>query len=868
MIKKTPSRAAKTAAARSSFPNSPKKKGANRSSNGHQPALAAANPKSNGQQPPTDLRQPKDRDPRTGSKYRPLWNQMMQGTDFDGKGILCSHLFSMAANAADSATGAGNEWYLNWCREQAIYHADEVERFDSRINDDYGMPSLEEMAQDQYERFGNELYKSFRYLCKHLDPEDAENTSNHETWALRSSMLAVARQHPFKFFDINDDESDHFRHFWKQQGDDFLLRLDSPLVVFWYMCSAILGHPWIKSFNDGLGRDEDYVFLDTVIQELFRQAYRSCRSPSVNEAVKLKAAKAIDATSILSNEDGGTDDSNAAADEVESMEEDSDGEGDMREGSDEDGEASGSGPPGEAELTEREAQATTSVGAFKTAQGLEDPADRPYKDDSEPMELSPPSTPEHAAASKKSHVGSDEGSPRSSSSEGAPSWAATASDPAGWWTRTPSALPRTVDAKISSFRQINMDGLDRNCSIFDVTLETPRVNQQDLGELWVRKVKKTLATLLSLDLGLEILPIRDDSYQQTNLWIRSRKDISRKLEQVEHLHKYLDLDYGNGKFFLASKALTTLKLRTRLRVAHPLTQDRPIVRNRLHQCIRRLCGGGGCFDTPLQYGDTMKIGALCLYPDGVHIKSMEKELMRHFHFKYPIALRPDWVNIPFEGSNKKLEGIRQLHVHTRTEDAMKIDLELGRWLQPNTPNRKLPWATQVHYIRDWKAAKDDLLNVPADSRLRRAIHSMVNKVRGNEATTEVIFSPDPIEGMLHSIESEAYRELTLLRLLRSIKATPSQAAAANESKQVLEEDDFEPVERRPKSQEPLLSSPTLDAPLGTITTQTSSLSKSDIAAEKLRQRVLEENSVCPLFYSILPSEEGGGLVLVRSSIPV
>ena len=364
-------------------------------------------------------------------------------------------------------------------------------------------------------------------------------------------------------------------------------------------------------------------------------------------------------------------------------------------------------------------------------------------------------------------------------------------------------------------------------------------------------------------MDLCILPIRDDVYRQTDLWIRSESEIKQKITRYNDLNIYLDLDYGNGRFFVTSKAATP-KLRARLRVAHPLNLNRETLKARIHDCWRQQCNGGGCFESPLQYGDTTKIGALCLYPVGINIKAMERELMRRFGFKYPIALRSDWINQPYDGPNSKSEGALQLHVHTRSSDCKTIDLEFGIWLQPDTPNSELPWATQVHYVRDWKAAKDNLLTVPAEFRLKNSIRAMVTKVRVHEASTAVVVPRDTIiEGMLRPIQTRMYGELTLLRLLRSIKATPNQATAADEAKLAVDEEGYERVDRSSKRLGPSLPVPALDAPLGTTTLHTpnSSLSPSDRAIERLRQQQRDDHSASPLFYAIFPSEGGAGSYL-------
>ena len=68
---------------------------------------------------------------------------------------------------------------------------------------------------------------------------------------------------------------------------------------------------------------------------------------------------------------------------------------------------------------------------------------------------------------------------------------------------------------------------------------------------------------------------------------------------------------------------------------------------------------------------------------------------------------------------------------------------------------------------------------------------MVDKVIANRAITTVLFSEIQIDGMLQKMKTEPYGELTLLRLLRSLKATPSQAAMAAKAAGEVDEEGYE-----------------------------------------------------------------------------
>ena len=191
--------------------------------------------------------------------------------------------------------------------------------------------------------------------------------------------------------------------------------------------------------------------------------------------------------------------------------------------------------------------------------------------------------------------------------------------------------------------------------------------------------------MLRSDLGLQILPIRDDAYKEVQQWIRSEADLHRRLATFDDLPKFLDLDFGNGRFLLQSTKEGPRTFRSRIRVGYDIGLEQAAVRRCLHSYWAYRATSSGCFDSPLQYGNMVRIGALYLYPEGgPNVTSMEKELMRHFKFKYPIGLGIDWVNQLYDGNDKRTgpKGICLYHLYTRTEDAKIVDagwpVELNR----------------------------------------------------------------------------------------------------------------------------------------------------------------------------------------------
>ena len=226
------------------------------------------------------------------------------------------------------------------------------------------------------------------------------------------------------------------------------------------------------------------------------------------------------------------------------------------------------------------------------------------------------------------------------------SWSDTASLFAG--TRPQSLRRRLTTAeKISRLQQVNTDGLDGTCAIFEVRFSILFLggSQRDLMANWLEHIRKSLATVLRSDLGLRILPIRDEAYKEVQRWIRSEADLHRRLAIFDDLPQFLDLDFGNGRFFMKSTKEGPRTFRSRIRVGYDLGLEREAVRSSLHSNWAYQATSGGYFDSPLQYGNMVRIGALYLYPEGrLNVTSMEKELLRHFKFKYYIGLGVDWVN--------------------------------------------------------------------------------------------------------------------------------------------------------------------------------------------------------------------------------
>ena len=163
----------------------------------------------------------------------------------------------------------------------------------------------------------------------------------------------------------------------------------------------------------------------------------------------------------------------------------------------------------------------------------------------------------------------------------------------------------TTAEKISRFQQVNMDGLDGTCAIFQARFSILFLegSQRDLMANWLEHIRKSLATGLRSEFGLRILPISDDDYRKVPRWIRSEPDLRRRLATFDDLHKYLDLDFGNGRFFMQSTKEGPRTFRSRIRVGYDLGLEREAVRSSLHSDWAYQATSGGCFDSPLQSGN-------------------------------------------------------------------------------------------------------------------------------------------------------------------------------------------------------------------------------------------------------------------------
>ena len=246
------------------------------------------------------------------------------------------------------------------------------------------------------------------------------------------------------------------------------------------------------------------------------------------------------------------------------------------------------------------------------------------------------------------------------------------------------------------------------------------------------------------------------------------------------------MDYGNCPYAATNSKPGEKKLRTRIRVGFASDATPEGVQDYLHTGLRQLGRGAGCYPSPLQYGEIVKIGSCSFIPAKVNFTAFAKELMRILNFEVPIGIKMDWVSIPYTGQAKYDErspGVTSPHCFTLKIHAKRVDRTLRSILHPATPKPDLPFVAPATYIGDWKSAQQGLLSVQAYGPVKDAILTLISKLRDYYILTEVLYPSIDFTGMFKFSTTQLYGACTLFKLLLSIKATPAQADQAFEASQ-------------------------------------------------------------------------------------
>ncbi|CAJ1956307.1 unnamed protein product [Cylindrotheca closterium] len=272
------------------------------------------------------------------------------------------------------------------------------------------------------------------------------------------------------------------------------------------------------------------------------------------------------------------------------------------------------------------------------------------------------------------------------------------------------------------------------------------------------------------------------------------------------------MEYGNCPYAATNSKPGEKKLRTRICVGFSSEASVEAVQDYLHTGLRQLGRVAGCYPSPLQYGEIVKIGSCLFIPAEVNFSAYAKELMRLFDFKVPIGIKMDWVSIPYTGRakyNERSPGVTSPHCFTRRIHAKRVDRTLRSILHPATTKPDFPFAALATYISDWKSAQQGLLSVKAYGPVKDAILTLISKLQDYYILTEVLYPGIDFTRMFKFATTRLYGSCTLFKVLLSIKATPAQAdqasTAAKDKPSPTTADDDSSEEEDDESQEGAVS---------------------------------------------------------------
>ncbi|CAJ1945422.1 unnamed protein product [Cylindrotheca closterium] len=289
------------------------------------------------------------------------------------------------------------------------------------------------------------------------------------------------------------------------------------------------------------------------------------------------------------------------------------------------------------------------------------------------------------------------------------------------------------------------------------------------------------------------------------------------------------------------------------------------VQDYLHTGLRQLGRGAGCYPSPLQYGEIVKIGSCSFIPAEVNFSANAKELMRLFDFEVPIGIKMDWISIPYMGRAKcdeRSPGVTSPHCFTWRIHAKRVDCTLRLILHPASAKPDFPFAAPATYMSDWKLAQQGLLSVKAYGLVKDAILTLIRKLRDYYILTDVLYPGINFTGIFKFATTRLYGSCTLFKLLLSIKATPAQAdqaftAGKDKPSPTTANDDSSEEEDNNESQEGAVS---LSGAFTKVTKKKKKKKKKKLPLP-ITSRIIF-SKICPLFLMILPGEMEGSYIFV------
>lgn len=283
----------------------------------------------------------------------------------------------------------------------------------------------------------------------------------------------------------------------------------------------------------------------------------------------------------------------------------------------------------------------------------------------------------------------------------------------------------------------------------------------------------------------KILPLDDEKCKNQKLWITNSERAKQLCSHWYQIKNYLDMDFGNLEW-LTSQARTTgnKTVRTRIRFAFDDTVE---------GAMATLSGileedGGVVRECPLQINHIGISGCLPFLPPLMSPEMMAHALMKEMGFAFAIALIWDWVSAPSDGMNggkksrRKRPSLQMWQILTALKYMPQVGDFMRKLYNPKTPRHLLPWCGISTYFHAWRAASKKWLSVGAHGPIRKMATTLVQKAIDYNSVTYSFCSPIPLPGMLRVVKTEKFGEISLLRFLYSIKATPFQIEAAESTR--------------------------------------------------------------------------------------
>ena len=775
-----------------------------------------------------DLEQPKDSDPRVSKMVlerqtdeKRIDDEMEAkrlGDEYEAKRIAARDARRLAHY--NSIVPILSEWwrkklYSGDVVDEALKHSDRINmgnalyvawdadrfsgtwnqpclRYDDLFTDTTGTTTCEERFASIFTSVNSDNSQLAQYLIAAFDIETMEVNPSEEIWSLRILAMRISLQNPFSFFNIDEFEANpDANHFFDGDRTNPSLRLENPLVGFWLICSELFESPWANEFL--------YDYYDdppsSIVAALKQQRIDVSAKESPAQAIVKKPAppriqKIFDPMNSI--DEAGSDVQNGLATAKMTGQGHNSNRFASLQNDDDSTEAS------ETQETVEVQVVGVKFNGTKPPELSDDDEDSDEDEEDEDMALrentEDTAMEEDTGVEKARPAGPNAGdsvmqgnNPSLPSSRFQSTQETSGTGNFTGLLGTPQSItrPPTIAERISNLIQVNLVGIPGKCHIFETTFSVD-YQGSDSGTV----AEALLSTVLSSmeeainnsPHELKILPISDNSYKQQNLWIRTPVDLRNRISNYRALSIYCDMEYGNCPYAATNSKPGEKKLRTRLRVGFASDASVEAVQDYLHSGLRQLGRGAGCYPSPLQYGEIVKVGSCSFIPAEVNFSAYAKELMRLFDFDVPIGIKMDWVSIPYTGRAKYDErspGVTSPHCFTRKIHAKRVDRTLRTMLHPATPKPDFPFAAPSTYISDWKSAQQGLLSVKAYGPVKDAILTLISKLRDYYILTEVLYPGIDFTGMFKFSTTRLYGSCTLFKLLLSIKATPAQADQAS-----------------------------------------------------------------------------------------